>query len=204
MVNCGGLYSDRIARMAGVGVDARIVPFRGEYFKLRKEKESLVKSLIYPVPDPELPFLGIHFTRTIHDEVKAGPNAVLALSREGYRRRDVSLKDLADTAFYGGFWRMMRKYWKMGVAEFYRSANKRVFAKALGRFIPEISAADLVPGPSGLRAQCVDANGALVNDFKILEGPRSLHVINVPSPAATACLAIADYILTSKALAFSN
>jgi L-2-hydroxyglutarate oxidase len=190
LVNCAGLQSDRVARMCGAAPDVRIVPFRGEYYTLRPEARHLVRNLVYPVPDPEFPFLGVHFTRRIGGEVEAGPNAVLALKREGYRWRDVSTRDLLATFGYPGFWRLARRYWKMGIGEMYRSLSKPAFVKALQALLPEITSADLAPGGAGVRAQALDATGALVDDFRIVAGSRMIHVLNAPSPAATASLSI--------------
>ncbi len=190
LVNCAGLQADRVARMAGADPGVVIVPFRGEYYELAPERRALVRAVIYPVPDPALPFLGVHFTRTVADRVAAGPNAVLAWAREGYRRRDVSWRDLAGTLSYGGFWKMARAHWRIGLAELGRSYSKRLFLQALRRLVPEVRAADLVPAGSGVRAQAVDATGRLLDDFHIVETPTAIHVLNAPSPAATACLAI--------------
>ncbi len=195
LINCAGLQADRIARMTGMPTDVRLIPFRGEYHLIRQEKARQIRNLVYPVPDPRFPFLGVHFTRTIHGVAEAGPNAVLALAREGYRKTDVCFRDMVEMAAFGGFWKMAAKYWKMGLGEIYRSWARAGFAKALRRLLPEIETGDLQPGPSGVRAQCVTESGELVNDFKIVANRRSLHVINVPSPAATASLAIADHIL---------
>jgi L-2-hydroxyglutarate oxidase len=190
LINCGGLQSDRLARLCGVEPGVQIIPFRGEYYELVPERRSLVRNLIYPVPDPRFPFLGVHFTRMIGGGVEAGPNAVLALKREGYRLRDISAGDTLHMARYRGFWRMVRAYWKTGVGELYRSVSKRAFVKALQRLVPEIQAQDLHPSGAGVRAQAVDANGALVDDFRIVEAERMIHVLNAPSPAATASLSI--------------
>ncbi len=194
VVNCAGLHADRICRMAGAEPDLRIVPFRGEYYELAPERHGLVKGLIYPVPDARFPFLGVHFTRRIQGGVEAGPNAVLALKREGYRHRDVSLRDTAETLAYSGFLRMAMRYWKSGLAEWYRSLSKRAFAKALQKLVPQVRESDLHRGGSGVRAQAVDRQGNLVNDFRIVEDGRMIHVLNVPSPAATASLVIGRHI----------
>ncbi len=190
LVNCAGLQADRIARLAGAEPGVSIVPFRGEYYELVPARRTLVRAAIYPVPDPALPFLGVHFTRTITDRVEAGPNAVLAWARDGYRRWDVSWRDIAGTLSYGGFWRMARAHWRTGVAELGRSYSKRLFLRALRRLVPEIRTEDLVPAGSGVRAQAVDATGRLLDDFHIVETPGAIHVLNAPSPAATASLAI--------------
>jgi (S)-2-hydroxyglutarate dehydrogenase len=190
VVTCGGLEADRLARRCGVDPRVAIVPFRGEYYELKPERRGLVKSAIYPVPNPALPFLGVHFTRRVNDQVDAGPNAVLAWSRTGYSRWDVRLGDLAAAVGYVGFWRMALRQWQAGVMELARSYSKTLFARALARLVPEVTADDLVPAGSGVRAQAVDRQGRLLDDFHIVEGTGSLHVINAPSPAATASLAI--------------
>lgn len=190
VVNCAGLQADRVARLAGAEPGVRIVPFRGEYYDLRPERSTLVRGLIYPVPDPALPFLGVHLSRTIHDHVHAGPNAVFALSREGYRWRDVSLGDVLDAFRYRGFWRMARRHWRSGAAELRRSASKRLFVRSIQQLVPSVRAEDVVRGGSGVRAQAIDATGRLVDDFHIVRSTRALHVLNAPSPAATASLAI--------------
>lgn len=195
-IACTGLQSDRVVRMSGEKPGAKIVPFRGEYYELVPARRDLVRGLIYPVPDPRFPFLGVHFTRTIHGGVEAGPNAVLALAREGYRKRDINLRDLGETLAYPGFWRLIAKYWRTAAGEVYRSFSKRAFARALAQLVPEISARDLVPAEAGVRAQALEPSGALVDDFLIIEKERSLHVCNAPSPAATASLAIAEEIVS--------
>ena len=194
LINCGGLYSDRVARLCGVDPGVRIVPFRGEYFELKPHAEHLCKHLIYPVPDARLPFLGVHFTRMIGGGVECGPNAVLAFRREGYRLRDVSLRDLWELATFGGFWKMARKFWYTGMGEMYRSFSRRAFWHALQGLIPEVKFADLVPAGAGVRAQAVEPSGKLVDDFFIRQAERMIHVLNAPSPAATASLAIGDTI----------
>ncbi len=194
LVNCAGLHSDRIARLAGLEPEVNIVPFRGEYYMLRPSSQELVRGLIYPVPDPRFPFLGVHFTKTIQGGVEAGPNAVLALAREGYRWRNLRLADLAELASFSGFWRLARRYWTVGVFEVYRSLSKGAFVKSLRKLVPSITSSDITPGPSGVRAQAVGADGKLVDDFVIQESPFGLHVLNAPSPAATAGLAIGEYI----------
>ncbi len=190
LINCGGLYSDIVARMMSLDVDVRIIPFRGEYFMLQPEARRLVNGLIYPVPDPRFPFLGPHFTRTIHGGVEAGPNAVLALAREGYKKTKVNPREVGWTLAYGGFWRMAFQYWRVGLREVQRSVSKRSFTKALQVLIPQIREPDLQAGGAGVRAQAVDATGRLVDDFRIVEGKNSIHVLNAPSPGATASLAI--------------
>ena len=195
VINCAGLQSDRVSRMAGQEPEVMIVPFRGEYYDLVPEREHLVRTLIYPVPDPKFPFLGVHFTRRIQGGVDAGPNAVLALKREGYKRTDFSLHDVAGTMTYPGFWRMARKYWRDGAGEYYRSVSKAAFVKALQRLVPEIVSSDLVADGSGVRAQAVRPDGSLVDDFQFVLSNKMLHVWNVPSPAATASLPIGRYIV---------
>ncbi len=190
LINCGGLQSDRIARMCGVEPGLQIIPFRGEYYTLRYERRDLIRNLIYPVPDPRFPFLGVHYTRRINGEVEAGPNAVLAFKREGYRKTDFSLRDTLTYASYSGFWMMSVKYWKMGMGEFYRSFSKRAFVKALQMLTPSIEESDIQPGGSGVRAQALEPNGFLVDDFRIVEAPGQIHVLNAPSPAATASISI--------------
>jgi L-2-hydroxyglutarate oxidase len=190
LVNCGGLHSDKIAKLCGVNPGLQIVPFRGEYYKLNKEKEYLVKNLIYPVPDPQFPFLGVHFTRMINGGVEAGPNAVLAFKREGYSKKDFSINDVSRMFLYSGFWKMASKYYRMGFGEFYRSFNKKAFVKALQKLVPAIQIDDIEPGGAGVRAQALEASGKLVDDFRIVEVSRMVHVLNAPSPAATASLAI--------------
>ena len=166
------------------------MPFRGEYYELRAERRGLVRNLVYPVPDPAFPFLGVHFTRTIHGGVEAGPNAVLAWKREGYRHRDVSLRDLAQMAGYGGFWRMVGRFWRTGMGEMYRSLSKGAFVTALQRLVPELRADDLERGGAGVRAQAVEPSGVLVDDFRIVEAEGMVHVLNAPSPGATSSLSI--------------
>jgi L-2-hydroxyglutarate oxidase len=190
LINCGGLQSDRIARLCGLDPGLQIVPFRGEYYELAPAKRDLVRWLIYPVPDPRFPFLGVHFTRTVHGTVEAGPNAVLAFRREGYNRWQVSPRDLAELLRYRGFWRMAGKYWRMGMEEMARSFSKRAFLRALRRLIPELREEDIRPFGSGVRAQAVEPSGALVDDFRFVVGQRMIHVLNAPSPAATASLSI--------------
>jgi len=190
VINCAGLQADRVARLCGANPDVLIVPFRGEYYELVPERRELVRTAIYPVPDPALPFLGVHLTRTVGGHVHAGPNAVLAWAREGYRRLDISPRDLAGTLSYPGFWRMAARHWRAGIAEMGRSLSKAAFLRALQRLVPALRREDLVPGGSGVRAQAVDRTGRLVDDFHILETAGAVHVLNAPSPAATASLAI--------------
>ncbi|QCR23919.1 L-2-hydroxyglutarate oxidase [Pontibacter sp. SGAir0037] len=195
MVSCAGLFSDRVANMTEQENDLRIIPFRGEYYKLSKEKEYLVKTLIYPVPDPSFPFLGVHFTRMIRGGVEAGPNAVLAFKREGYKFQDFNLKDTQETFSWPGFWKIAAKYGRTGLGEMYRSLSKAAFTKALQKLVPEIQESDLVPGGAGVRAQACDRNGKLIDDFDILKNNNIIHVRNAPSPAATSSLAIGKYIV---------
>ncbi len=194
LINCAGLQADRLARLCGVEPGLRIVPFRGEYYTLGSEAQHMVRHLIYPVPDPEFPFLGVHFTRRIDDRVEAGPNAVLAFKREGYRKTSFSLKDTAELLAYRGFWIMGFKHWRMGLGEFYRSLSKRAFVRALQRLVPEISASALLAGGAGVRAQALDPDGFLLDDFRIKETERMIHVLNAPSPAATASLSIGETV----------
>lgn len=203
LVNCTGLHSDAVARMAGAAPDVRIIPFRGEYYFLRPERRALVRGLIYPVPDPAFPFLGVHFTRTVHGEVEAGPNAVFAFAREGYSFARVNPADLAGTLAYPGFWAMVRRHWRMGSYEMYRSLSKPAFVRALQRLVPELTGADVARGGAGVRAQAVSPDGSLVDDFKIVTTPGAVHVLNAPSPAATASLAIGRHIATLAAETFS-
>jgi (S)-2-hydroxyglutarate dehydrogenase len=195
LVNCAGLHSDRMARLAGLRPAARIVPFRGEYYELRPDRRHLVKGLIYPVPDPAFPFLGVHFTRMIDGTVHAGPNAVLALRREGYRRRDVSARDMAETFGFGGFWKLARKHYRTGAQEVLRSLSRERFAASLARLVPAVTADDLVACRAGVRAQAVTPAGGLVDDFLIQTASRQVHVLNAPSPAATSSLEIAKYVV---------
>ncbi len=194
LVNCAGLHSDRVARLCGVDPGVKIVPFRGEYYELKPTAAHLCRHLIYPVPDPRLPFLGVHFTRMIGGGVECGPNAVLAFKREGYRFRDASLRDLFEYATYGGFWRMARRFWLTGAYEMYRSLSRRAFWHALRKLIPDVGFHDIVPAGAGVRAQAVASDGKLVDDFFIRQAERMVHVLNAPSPAATASLAIGQSI----------
>lgn len=202
LINCAGLYADQIARRCGAVVDVRIVPFRGEYYLVKPERRHLVRGLIYPVPDPGFPFLGVHFTTTVHGEVEAGPNAVLAFAREGYTLGRVSLSDVGETLAYRGFWAMARRYWRAGVAELWRSLSVRAFARSLQRLVPEVRVEDLVRGGAGVRAQAVARDGLLVDDFRIVRSARAIHVLNAPSPGATASLAIGAHITALAAEAF--
>ena len=195
VINCAGLYSDTIARMAGVETELEIVPFRGEYYEVKPERRHLVKALIYPVPDPRFPFLGVHFTRRVNGSVEAGPNALLAFRREGYSGAGVDLSEATETLGFPGFWKMARKYWRVGLAEQYRSWVKGAFVKSLQKMVPELQESDLGPGGSGVRAQAVDKNGNLLDDFYFVRYGRMIHVCNVPSPAATASLEIGREIV---------
>ena len=202
MINCAGLYADRVASMIEDRVDVRIVPFRGEYYTLKPESHHLVSGLIYPVPDPRFPFLGVHYTRNIWGSVEAGPNAVLALSREGYRKRDLNLGETMGTLTYPGFWKMTSRHWRTGLSEMRRSYSKKIFLRDLQRLLPDIREEDLAPGGSGVRAQAVDRNGGLLDDFSIIQGRQAVHVLNAPSPGATSSLAIGEHISTLAAEAF--
>ncbi|MFK3980398.1 L-2-hydroxyglutarate oxidase [Micromonospora sp. NPDC050397] len=195
LVNCAGLHADRVARLAGVVPPARIVPFRGEYYELRPERRDLVRGLIYPVPDPQFPFLGVHLTRMIDGSVHAGPNAVLALAREGYSWRRVDPREVADLVGYPGLWRLARRHLGYGLTEVRRSLSRRRFAASLARLVPELTEHDLVPSAAGVRAQAIAPDGSLVDDFLIVDGPRQVHVLNAPSPAATSSLEIAKHIV---------
>lgn len=193
-INCAGLQSDRIARMAGLNTDFRIIPFKGNYFKLKEEKKDIVKHLIYPVPDPQFPFLGIHYTRLINGDQTLGPNAVLSLNREGYESASFNSKDTYDILSFPGFWKLIRKHWKMGMGEYLRNYSKSYFAKKASLMTPGITADDLQPGHSGIRAQVVDSHGNMVEDFVCLRKNKMIHVCNAPSPAATAGLSIGKQI----------
>lgn len=195
LVNCAGLHSDRIASMAGLRPPARIVPFRGEYYELRPERVGLVKGLIYPVPDPQFPFLGVHLTKMIDGTVHAGPNAVLALAREGYTWGRIRPVDVASAAGYGGLWRLARKHWRYGMGEVRRSLSRKTFAASLARLVPEIGPGDIVRAGAGVRAQAISPDGGLVDDFLIVDAPGQVHVLNAPSPAATSSLSIAREIV---------
>jgi L-2-hydroxyglutarate oxidase len=195
LINCGGLYCDRLGRLAGTHDATKIVPFRGEYYKLREERQHLVRNLIYPVPDPSFPFLGVHFTRLIHGGVEAGPNAVLAFAREGYRLTDFNLRDMIETVTYRGFWNFLLRYPAMCWNEFRCSLSKALFCRSLQRLIPELQIRDLAQGGAGVRAQALSPSGELVQDFLFVRQAKALHVLNAPSPAATASLAIADEVI---------
>ena len=192
VINCSGLYSDRLARKTVRDLPLKILPFRGEYYELKESARNLVRNLIYPVPDPSFPFLGVHFTRMIGGGVECGPNAVLALGREAYRKTDFNLRDLGETLFWPGFRKIAKQYWRMGLGEYYRSFSKKAFVKALQKLVPAIQEENLILGGSGIRAQACDRNGMLLDDFYIRTNGNLIHVCNAPSPAATASLAIAD------------
>ncbi|MDN5203609.1 L-2-hydroxyglutarate oxidase [Fulvivirgaceae bacterium BMA10] len=194
VVNCAGLYSDRVARMTEEKLNLKIIPFRGEYYKIKKEKSHLVKDLIYPVPNPAFPFLGVHFTRMIDGGIEAGPNAVLAFRREGYTKSDIHLGELLESLAWPGFQKVAWKYWQTGFGEMYRSFSKAAFTKALQKLLPEIQKEDLEAGGAGVRAQACDRNGGLIDDFLILEDKFAVNVCNAPSPAATSSLAIGDTV----------
>ncbi|MEM8797104.1 MAG: L-2-hydroxyglutarate oxidase [Pseudomonadota bacterium] len=195
LIVCGGLQADRLAMMAGLDIDFRIVPFRGEYYRLRRHLNDVVKHLIYPIPDPDLPFLGVHLTRMIDGSVTVGPNAVLGFAREGYSKLDVNLKDIWDMLRYGGFWKVMRENWRSGLDEFRNSISKRRYLELCRKYCPQLTLKDLEPYPAGIRAQAVMNDGTLVHDFLIKQTPRMLHVCNAPSPAATSSIPIADHLV---------
>jgi L-2-hydroxyglutarate oxidase len=195
LINCAGLHSDRVAKLGGMDPKATIVPFRGEYFELRPERRYLVRHLIYPVPNPAFPFLGVHFTRMMDGSIHAGPNAVLSMKREGYKKTDFSWRDLSETLTYPGFWKLASKYYREGAQEMFRSVSKAAFTRGLQRLVPEVQSDDLIPSKNGVRAQALFRDGSLVDDFLLLEGKNSLHVCNAPSPAATASLEIAKKIV---------
>jgi L-2-hydroxyglutarate oxidase len=194
LINCAGLQSDKVAQLCGMKTNVQIIPFRGEYYKLKNERAYLVNNLIYPVPDSMFPFLGVHFTRMIKGGIEAGPNAVLAFKREGYTLKDFSIKDISEMLSFPGFWKMGRKYYKTGFKEFHRSFSKSAFVNALKKLIPEIKDEDVTPFRAGVRAQAVDTNGKLIDDFRIIEKENMVHVLNAPSPAATASLSIGTKI----------
>jgi L-2-hydroxyglutarate oxidase LhgO len=195
LITCAGLFADRVARMTGVEPDVQIVGFRGEYYSIIPERQELVHALIYPVPDPRFPFLGVHFTRMARGGVEAGPNAVLAFKREGYRKTDISVRDTLEALSFSGFRRMALRNWRKAIDEYRRSFSKRLFVRGLQRLVPEIREADLAPGGSGVRAQALDRSGALVDDFSFAPAEGVINVLNVPSPAATASLVIGEYIV---------
>jgi (S)-2-hydroxyglutarate dehydrogenase len=200
IVTCAGLHSDRVAALTGRPRKVRIVPFRGEYYLIKPERQFLVRNLIYPVPDPGLPFLGVHFTRMIRGGIEAGPNAVLALSREGYTKRDLRVGDLADALTFSGLWRFLSKYKRVCWDEIRRSFSQELFCASLQRLVPEIRYEDLMPGGAGVRAQAMSPDGSLLDDFHFVEGDREIHVVNAPSPGATASLAIGEEIASKVAL----
>ena len=202
LINCAGLHADVIVRKMGLPSNIRIIPFRGEYFTLKPEKHHLVKSLIYPVPNPSFPFLGVHFTRMIGGGVEAGPNAVLAFAKEGYKMFNINPKELLQTLSYSGFWVMTWKYWRTGFGEFYRSLSKRAFTRALQKLLPEISRHDLDSAEAGVRAQAVDSHGFMLDDFSVTETPNAFHVLNAPSPAATSSLSIGKYLVDRASKSF--
>ncbi|MGE8203213.1 L-2-hydroxyglutarate oxidase [Heyndrickxia sp. NPDC080065] len=197
LINCAGLFSDRIAKLAGIDPKMKIIPFRGEYYKLKESKSHLVKNLIYPVPDPKFPFLGVHLTRMTNGEIHAGPNAVLALKREGYKKTDFDLNDIYDVLSYPAFWKIAKQNMKYGLAEMYRSFNKNKFLESLRKLVPDIEKDDLVEADSGVRAQALSIDGKLIDDFMIIKSKRSIHVCNAPSPAATASIAIGEEIVSN-------
>jgi L-2-hydroxyglutarate oxidase len=194
LVNCGGLYCDKIAEMAGEKLDVKIIPFRGEYYSLKPEKSSLVRNLIYPVPDANFPFLGVHFTRRISGEIEAGPNAVFAFRREGYKKTDFKLSEFLESILWKGFRKVAMKYWRTGLGEYYRSFSKRAFTKALQALVPDVKIDDLVPAGAGVRAQACDREGGLIDDFYIQETTNCVHVLNAPSPAATSSFSIGKHV----------
>ncbi|MDB2467249.1 FAD-dependent oxidoreductase, partial [bacterium] len=189
VINCAGLYSDKVARLTE-SPDVKIIPFRGEYYMLKESAHHLVKNLIYPVPDPNFPFLGVHFTRMMNGHIEAGPNAVLAFRREGYTKKDIHLGELMESLAWPGFQKVATKYWKTGMGEMYRSFSKKAFTKALQKLIPEIKTSDLVTAEAGVRAQACDRTGGLLDDFSIIDKPDAIHILNAPSPAATSSLSI--------------
>jgi L-2-hydroxyglutarate oxidase LhgO len=194
VVGCGGLHADRLSRLAGIDTDVRIVPFRGEYYRIREDRQHLVRHLIYPVPDPRFPFLGVHFTRRIQGGIEAGPNAVLAFAREGYSLRNINVRDLAESLRYRGLWKFMTNHSRLVASEFRRSFSRTTFAESLSRLVPSITESDLQPSRTGVRAQAIRRDGSLVEDFSFAEADGCIFVLNAPSPAATASLALGDYI----------
>jgi len=203
IITCGGLQADKLSQMSSKKAEIHILPFRGDYYVLRPEKRHLVRALIYPVPDPRFPFLGVHFTRRLDGAVWAGPNAVLAFAREGYQRWKINPKDLWEILSYSGFWKMAARYWKMGLAEMYRDYVKAAYVKELQRYLPELQADDIVPGPSGVRAQALANDGRLMDDFLIQHGENIVHVLNAPSPAATSSLVLARLIVDEAQRSFN-
>ncbi len=203
IITCGGLQADKLSQMSSKKAEIHILPFRGDYYVLRPERRHLVRALIYPVPDPRFPFLGVHFTRRLDGAVWAGPNAVLAFAREGYQRWKINPKDLWEILSYSGFWKMAARYWKMGLAEMYRDYVKAAYVKELQRYLPELQADDIVPGPSGVRAQALANDGRLMDDFLIQHGENIVHVLNAPSPAATSSLVLARLIVDEAQRSFN-
>lgn len=202
MINCAGLYADELARMAGHRPEVQIVPFRGEYYKLRPERRELVRGTIYPVPDPHFPFLGVHLTSTVHGDVEAGPNAVFAFAREGYGWGRINPRELAQAIRYPGVWQLARKHWRIALYEYYRSLSKKAFVESLQRLVPSLREEDVIKGGTGVRAQALNPDGSLVDEFVIISSERALHVLNAPSPAATASLAIGRHLASEfRALA---
>lgn len=195
VINCTGLYCDRVARASGAKPESKIIPFRGEYFYLKESAQKYCRNLIYPVPDANFPFLGVHFTRMIGGGVECGPNAVLAFAREGYRKSDINCRDLVETLSYPGFWKLAARYWRTGLGEMWRSLSKRAFVRALQRLVPDISEADLEPAPAGVRAQAIATDGSMVDDFAVVPSGNVIHVLNAPSPAATSSLNIGRLIV---------
>jgi len=197
IINCAGLFSDRIAKLTEEKIDISIIPFRGEYYTLKEESRHLVKNLIYPVPNPKFPFLGVHFTRRIDGLIEAGPNAVLAFTREGYKKTDINIRDISQIFFSSPFWKLGKQYWKVGSAEMIRSYSKKLFVISLKKLIPEIKNDDIMKGGSGVRAQAMTIDGKLLDDFKIIRGQNIIHVLNAPSPAATSAFSIAENIIST-------
>ena len=195
LINCGGLHADRLANKMGFKTNLKIIPFRGEFFSLKPEQSNLVNGLIYPVPNPKLPFLGVHFTKRIDGSVEAGPNAVFAFAREGYKKTQINMRDLTEILMFPGFWKMSANYWSIGIGEQWRSLVKSVFVKSLQKLVPSIEKSDLITPSAGVRAQAVERNGTLVQDFRIVSDENTIHVLNAPSPGATSCFAIAEHIL---------
>ena len=203
VINCAGLYSDRVAESAGIRNDIQIVPFRGEYYELTEEAQHMVNGLIYPMPNPEFPFLGVHFTKMVLGGVECGPNAVFAFKREGYTKLSFDLQETIETVNFPGFWKLAKEHWRMGLDEYYRSFSKKAFVKGLQKLIPSILPSDLKPAPAGVRAMALRPNGDIIDDFQFATTDREIHVLNAPSPAATAGLAIGDEIVSRAQKAFS-
>lgn len=202
IINCGGLQADRLANKMGLKTNLKIIPFRGEFFSLKPDKSNLVNGLIYPVPNPELPFLGVHFTKRIDGSVEVGPNAVFAFAREGYRKSQINIRDLSEILLFPGFWRMSSNYWSTGIQEQWRSLIKSVFVKSLQKLVPSIEKSDLITPSAGVRAQAVERDGRLIQDFRIVSDENAVHVLNAPSPGATSCFAIAEHILDTSQQVF--